>query len=162
MKKKYIKYLDVWQAHEVLGEVDHELVHEALGYVETIHHVVEAVSLLALADVVVGAEHGDVGAVPHGRLEEGVDHALAPGDILLVVRDVVGQALPPVLVRLLRLVHLLGRHHLEPVNVGGGAAGALAMVVVHGRRRRHLLLAELLPEEAAPARGGGLYIYIYR
>jgi hypothetical protein len=87
-------------------------------------------------------------AATHGRLEEGVDDALPPDDVLLVVGDVVGEAPPPVLVGLLALVLLLG-HDLEPVGVGG-----LAMVV---RGSGHLLL-ELLPEEAG--RGGGLQKYV--
>ena len=44
---------------------------------------------LALANVVVGAHDGMLGAQTHSPLEERVDHALAARYVLLVIRDVV-------------------------------------------------------------------------
>jgi hypothetical protein len=149
-------HLDVWQGHEVLGDVDDELVHEGRRDVVAVHGVVEAVVPEALADVLVGGEHGLVGAVPHGRLEEGVDEALAPGDVLLVVGDVVGQALPPVGVGLLRLVHLL-------LLIGEDSAAQQPPAMATAAPLVHVLLLPdelLLPEEDARRRGLRALIWV--
>lgn len=121
--------------------MDNKLVHESRSDVEASHGVVEVVLLESLADVLIGAEDGLVGAVARGRLEEGVHDALPSGDVLLVVGDIVRKTLP--LVRVPLLVDVFPCHHCEPVGLG-----ALAMVV-HGRG--HLLL-ELLPEEVGRRR----------
>ena len=145
------RHLDVGQGHEVLGNVKDELVHECGGDVVAIHGVVLPQSL---ADVVVGAEHGDVGAVPHGRLEEGVDHALSPGDVLLVVRRVVGQAPPPVLLRLLRLVHLLLVHRRHGSDDDEPPAALLMLLLLPDAADSELLLVIIItPEEAVRRRG---------
>lgn len=45
----------------------------------------ENIRAQALANVFVGAEDSIVGSHTVGGLEEGVDHTLSPGDILLVI-----------------------------------------------------------------------------
>uniref|UniRef100_A0A8R7Q3E2 Uncharacterized protein n=1 Tax=Triticum urartu TaxID=4572 RepID=A0A8R7Q3E2_TRIUA len=79
--------LDVGECHEVLGEVDDELVHERRGDVQPVHGVVEVV------------------------LAQGVHDAFPPRDVLLVIGDVVSETLPPIGIGLLALVKFLfGRH----------------------------------------------------
>lgn len=70
----------------------------------------------ALADVFIRGHHRNVSAIAHGSLEERVDQAFAPGDVLLVVGDVSGEVTPPVLGGLLRLIDV-GSEHSE---AGGG------------------------------------------
>lgn len=53
------------------------------------------------ADVVIGAHDGQVSSVAHRSLEEGVDHTLSSGDVLLIIGGVKGKAFPFVLVGLL-------------------------------------------------------------
>jgi hypothetical protein len=38
-----IEYLDIGQAHEILSNVNHKLVHEGRGNVEPILHIVEVI-----------------------------------------------------------------------------------------------------------------------
>lgn len=74
----------------------------------------EPLLLEALADVLVGAEDGIVGALAGGGLEEGVDQPLPPGDILLVVRHVVVEPAPSVPRGLLALVEVSCHHPEAP------------------------------------------------
>ena len=37
------RYLNVWQVHEVLGDVNNKLVHEFPGYIKSFHRVVHVV-----------------------------------------------------------------------------------------------------------------------
>uniref|UniRef100_A0A8R7U5A8 Uncharacterized protein n=1 Tax=Triticum urartu TaxID=4572 RepID=A0A8R7U5A8_TRIUA len=142
--------LDVGECHEVLGEVDDELVHERRGDVQPVHGVVEVVLAQALADVLVGAQDSLVGAVAHGGLEQGVHDAFPPRDVLLVIGDVVSETLPPIGIGLLALVKFLfGRHGPDHPTVDLVAT----MVVV----QRTGLLLHLLPEEGG--RGRRLHKY---
>lgn len=70
----------------------------------------------ALADVFIRGHDGNVSAVAHRSLEERVDQAFAPGDVLLVVGDVSAEVSPPVCGGLLRLIEV-GSEHFE---AGGG------------------------------------------
>lgn len=99
----------------------------------------------ALADVFVGAHDGDVGAVAHGRLEQGVHQPLSSRDVLLVVGGVVVEPPPPVLIRLLRLVEIRGQ---DPEGAAGdpamaGACGAPLQPATQERRARECIRAPL-------------------
>lgn len=91
----------------------------------------------ALADVVVGARDGIVGTRILPRLEGGADHTLATGDVLLAVRHVVGEPLPPVLLRLLGLVDL-GDHPNAPGRGCPGGRGSSSSPASSGCSRGRL------------------------
>nr|GMD01429.1 Pentatricopeptide repeat-containing protein, chloroplastic [Ipomoea batatas] len=118
---------------EVLGDMDNKLVHESWGNVKSIQCVINIVSetkipninydiedLLAkaLADVFIRAKDSVVSASTHRSLEERVNQSLSPGDILLIIRDVLYKPLPPVLIGLFLLINLglscLGRLGCNP------------------------------------------------
>ena len=89
--------LDFRQLHEVLGEVHDNLVHEGRRDVEVVIHVVHAAHILeALRNVVIALQDGILCArrAALRALEERVHHAAAANDVLLVVRDVLIEALP--------------------------------------------------------------------
>lgn len=74
-----------------------------------------------------------VGAITHGSLEQGVDEALPPGDVLLVVGDVVRESLPPILLCLLLLVNLLAAAARHRHDLPAPAPGPASMVAVPRR-----------------------------
>lgn len=74
--------LDLWQVHEVLGNVDGKLVKESRGNVETLLNVVEGAAgsaqvLSAGHDCVVGS------ALTKASLEQVVHHLATAADVLL-------------------------------------------------------------------------------
>lgn len=102
----------------------------------------------ALADVFVGAQDGDVGAVAHGRLEQGVHQPLPSRDVLLVVGGVVVEPPPPVLIRLLRLVEIRcqdpeGAAAGDPASAMAGACGAPLQPATQERRARECIRTPL-------------------
>lgn len=52
--------------------------------------------LKTLANVLIGAKNGIVSSGSHGSLEDRVNHTFASGDVLLVIRRVVGKSPPSV------------------------------------------------------------------
>ena len=75
--------LDLGQVHEVLGDVDGQLVQEGGRDVEALLDVVEVAA--GVGEIVGGAHDGVVGAA-HARCtarEKGVDHVAAATDVLL-------------------------------------------------------------------------------
>lgn len=74
------RHLDLWQVHEVLGNVNGDLVQESWGDVEAILDVVEGPG--CIAQVLSGAQHGVLCAVLVA-LEQGVHHSSGAGDVLL-------------------------------------------------------------------------------
>ena len=67
---------------------------------------------LALADVVIRAQDGDVGPIPHGSLEEIRYRPLPSRNVLLIIRHIISQPTPSILVCLFRLVKV-SSHDLE-------------------------------------------------
>ena len=63
----------------------------------------------SLADVVVGAHDGVVSSGHLRGLEQRVNHTLPSGDVLLVIRHVLYQMSPSVLLRLLLLICVFSR-----------------------------------------------------
>nr|GMC91874.1 Pentatricopeptide repeat-containing protein, chloroplastic [Ipomoea batatas] len=132
---------------EVLGDMDNKLVHESRGNVKSIQSVINIVPEIkipnsnvifhlnyellqinkydiedlltkALTDIFIRAKDSVVSASTHRSLEERVNQSLSPGDILLVIRDVLYKSLPPVLIGLFLLINLglscLGRLGCNP------------------------------------------------
>nr|GMC97569.1 Pentatricopeptide repeat-containing protein, chloroplastic [Ipomoea batatas] len=99
---------------EVLGDMDNKLVHESWGNVKSIQCVINIVSEIKIPNT----KDSVVSASTHRSLEESVNQSLSPGDILLVIRDVLYKPLPPVLIGLFLLINLglscLGRLGCNP------------------------------------------------
>lgn len=73
-----------------------------------------------LADVVIRAHDSIVSSGSHGGLEQRVHSTFSSGDVLLVIRFVVGKALPSVLLGLLVLIDFSSNLEARRRDLGWG------------------------------------------